>query len=157
MGKQGMRTFPITTYYGVGQRHHEYTSQIDFRVSMKDNLWRVMTLVRLKNTLSEKLCDMRILESFDFEYKDLATYCVFTFNPLDTKEQDLTKARRGLLGFLNKHNLRIIWKEDLHGYEIDSSGKIYRKWPLDSAPIEAETIEVPERPDLDIGDFCGAT
>lgn len=125
----------MITYYDTNNRYHEYTGQIDFRLSMRTPKWQVVTFVPTHRTteLCEHFCNNMLFTMFDFDYREIGSKTAFMLVPTVQTVNDLTKARRLLLRYLHNHNLKIIWKEDNHGYDINSSGTIYRKWKLTEA------------------------
>lgn len=119
---------------GVPVFHREYDDQIDFRDSLRGK-WEVMTIVKPKDesthTMVRDLWSCGIYHDFDIDCSSIITgrFIRYIFRPYNNS---CRSGRRSLLRVLSKLKLKIIWKESHHGYEINSSGKILRKWELTS-------------------------
>lgn len=128
----------VSSYVGLrGSLIHEYNGQIDFSVSDKGERWQVSTLVDMEKalTFSKGMAEYHLFDKYSMDEHVLRSVdkALMTFRPRKTlNEAGRTKARRALLKFLTKVKLRVIWKEGHHGYQIDRSGRIFRKWRLNN-------------------------
>ncbi len=92
-----------------------------------------MNKTRECSALVDEMMEHLILKDFVLDVQSLPGGRNFriTFDPNDPRSR---RARRNLLRFLAKHKTPIVWKECRHGYEINQSGRILRKWPLTNHP-----------------------
>ncbi len=123
-----------TTYMPSGATIYDYTGQVDFRISPRGS-WRVWTLIKLKDDeqLMHDLMARKLGEWYRMDVHAISsnTRIMLEFGMKETCT-DIPVARRDLLRFLTVRKLPIIWKEGKHGYEIDRSGRIHRKWRLNT-------------------------
>lgn len=122
------------SYLTSGATINEYDGQVNFKLSPKGG-WRVWTLIRLSE-------DEEITR--DFMSRKLGECYGMNVHPIESNRRimlefapksvpmDMQAMRRDLLRFLSGRKLPIIWKEGRHGYEINTSGTIHRKWKLNS-------------------------
>ncbi len=127
----------VMTHVGPnGAVSHEYTGQIDFRINACRTDWQVFVVVPVKSALhfTMGLTNLSMWDRFQIKERPLThgSGIALTFKPRPLSEDVLIDARRKLLRFLTKHKLKIIWKEAHHGYEIQRSGRVYRKWRLNT-------------------------
>ncbi len=125
----------VTSHYLPSGTIHEYTGQIDFRLSPR-NKWRVWTLIKLKDDeeITRDFMGRKLGECFSMGVHPISSNqrIMLEFAPKDVP-MDVPVMRRDLLRFLTARKLPIIWKEGRHGYQINRSGTIDRKWKLNTS------------------------
>ena len=126
-----------------GRLHREYEDYVsmDMRLNIhpNDNLPPVRgtlsTLVPIERAaiLCTQLMERRIMTRFAMKTRPLDTLKAswFTFTGRCVPASEADDALRNLLFVLHDNRFPIVWKESAHGYDIDSAGKIKRKWVLD--------------------------
>lgn len=129
------------TYFDERNRlRQEYDRQVRFNYSMRHACWRIMTYVPVDIVAdcSQWFVDSGLLKRFDMNTQPLPSCneLAVIFSPKEIAPLLNLHARRMLLKYLHQNDMKIIWKEDRHGYEIDSSGHIERKWPLMPAKVK---------------------
>lgn len=128
----------VITHIGLGGKvSHEYSGQIDFRINAERMDWQVLTWMPAGNLSVGFISHMANLQLWDlFHVKERplnsCEQIAMTFRPRKMPNDKATDARRKLLSFLTKHKLKIVWKEATHGYDINRSGRIHRKWRLNT-------------------------
>lgn len=152
----------ISRYWKSGRTepYVEYDKQIDFRESAPRSNWRIVTflLSAQSSNFTINLYERKLQNRFQITRNPFKSGLVqgITFTPYIMTADEASKARRNMLSFLYTRKLRMIWKEDNHGYEIDQSGNIKHKWVLNSIkpmsvsreppPVLALRLPVPSLP-----------
>jgi hypothetical protein len=126
-----------TISYSVGQKcYSEYTKQVDFRRCAKHCNWCILIFVPIgrASKINSDLQARGLLKHFRSKTKVLGSgnNIGFIFLPININHDTNIRNRRNLLNYLGNEKIKIIWKEDQRGYEIDQSGNIKRKWSLKS-------------------------
>lgn len=130
----------VLTYYIGDKRHREYTHKVDFIPLNKTEGIRGLIMFSIPMQKQSELINAMINKKLLF-YFCPKIRVINNTNPklvwikLRLKNQYMGAEAmlhlRTLLDVLKEFSdIRIIWKEDRHGYEIDSFGGIKRKWKL---------------------------
>lgn len=127
----------VRTYFDRGGLTplSEHDKQIDFRTSIRHTRWQIMTFVSPKEAdgMGVGLMERGLHKAFNMSLKplkSLSLICVVLRPVMQKTEAENCRSRRALIAHLHRQKLRIVWKEDRHGYEIDVSGRIIRQWEL---------------------------
>lgn len=136
---------PVKHYLKDSMMRVEHVGQVDFRTSMTHLSWRIVAIIPLNREadLSMGMHKHRLHAHYMMGTKELGVKTVgHTFKPWELAgAAEMKDARKKLIKMLNGLKAKLIWKEDLHGYEISESGRIIRKWELGK-----EKLRVPSMP-----------
>lgn len=111
----------------------EYNGQVDFRVVTD---WQVLSFLPegAMMRFAKEMNTVRLSDLFDIRSRGMASTPKqsVTFAPLFMSAVKSDDARRKLLSLLSRLKMPMIWKEGKFGYDISRSGRIYRKWRLNT-------------------------